>query len=319
MPPRPAAARGAAPSPPAGGPRSSSGNESGGKKKHKKKNKKKRRREGDNFTPSSHQHVGAQHAVSQRAASRDNPPSASGTAHSAKTTPSSKKNTRAKEIPARFTHPQLDSELRRLRRSWLSPGDPLFRPALDVSYRGMRHVPAPSLPPAIHKGFRESFDGLHEAGLFMYDTVQAGGKRLSKTFVTRTLLGDPGITYKVRGGGRYGRCWRSSPQQAASLAFARGVKGEDLRRIGGGVLPSSRHFCSGPSERRFLLLIISGFYLRADSFAPSNNPLPCSRRARGAFALVTTRSTLDCGFSPTPGTGGGATSARGPATASRTR
>lgn len=59
-------------------------------------------------------------------------------------------------------------------------------------------MPADALPQAIHKGFRGSFDGLHEAGLFMYDTVQAGGKRLSKTFVTRTLLGDPGITYKVR-------------------------------------------------------------------------------------------------------------------------
>lgn len=104
---------------------------------------------------------------------------------------------RVKEKPARFAHPQLDAELRRLCRPWLSPGDPLFEPALTCSYRGMRHVPRDSLPRAVHTGFRRSFDALHEAGLFLYDTVQAGGKRLSRTFVTRTLIGDPGITYKV--------------------------------------------------------------------------------------------------------------------------
>ncbi|CAM9902350.1 unnamed protein product, partial [Hapterophycus canaliculatus] len=81
-------------------------------------------------------------------------------------------------------------------RPWLSPGDPLFESALERSYRGMRHLPADSLPPSVHKGFRQAFDGLHEAGLFLYDTVQAGGKRLSRTFVTRTLVGHPGITYK---------------------------------------------------------------------------------------------------------------------------
>ena len=105
---------------------------------------------------------------------------------------------RTKDRPARFTHPQLEADLRLQRRPWLSPGDPLFQPALDRSYRGMKHVPRDSLPKAVHSKFRRCFDSLHEAGLFLYDTVQAGGKRLSRTFVTRTLLGDPGITYKVR-------------------------------------------------------------------------------------------------------------------------
>ena len=105
---------------------------------------------------------------------------------------------RTKDRPARFTHPQLEADLRLQRRPWLSPGDPLFQSALDRSYRGMKHVPRDSLPKAVHSKFRRCFDSLHEAGLFLYDTVQAGGKRLSRTFVTRTLLGDPGITYKVR-------------------------------------------------------------------------------------------------------------------------
>ncbi|CAM9874477.1 unnamed protein product, partial [Laminaria digitata] len=106
---------------------------------------------------------------------------------------------RTKDRPSRFTHPQLEADLRLQRRPWLSPGDPLFQAALDRSYRGMKRVPRDSLPKAVHSKFRRSFDALHEAGLFLYDTVQAGGKRLSRTFVTRTLLGDPGITYKYLG------------------------------------------------------------------------------------------------------------------------
>lgn len=216
MPPTPGAARGIAPAPPSAFSQQSSSSESSGKSKKKQKKKKsKKRRQRDNTTTtttttttSNLRVAGAQHAVQpqrQQQQPHDNPASTSETvAHPTKPTPPPNKHKhkhkhkRAKEIPVRFTHPQLDSELRRLRRSWLSPGDPLFQPALDVSYRGMRLLPAAALPRAIHKGFRESFDGLHEAGLFMYDTVQAGGKRLSKTFVTRTLLGDPGITYKVR-------------------------------------------------------------------------------------------------------------------------
>jgi FTO catalytic domain len=39
----------------------------------------------------------------------------------------------------------------------------------------------------------DSFDALHEGGLFLYDMVQAGGKRLSSTYVTRTLVGKAGV------------------------------------------------------------------------------------------------------------------------------
>ncbi len=163
----------------AGSPSHINGKESNGRTKNKNRSKKRKRRKGDDVDTPAH--------PSSRAAAATPPP----------------KHKRVKEIPDRFTHPQLAAELSRLRRSWLSPGDPLFQAALEVSYRGMRHVPAGVLPKTLHSGFRQSFDELQEAGLFMYDTVQAGGKRLSRTFVTRTLLGDPGITYKARKGDMY--------------------------------------------------------------------------------------------------------------------
>ncbi|CAM9769868.1 unnamed protein product [Ectocarpus sp. 6 AP-2014] len=155
--------------------------------KKKAKNKRKRQQEvSDSSIPAASQQSRGSSSSSTR------PPPTT-------TTTTLKKHSRIKEKPARFVHPHLDAELRRLGRSWLSPGDPLFTPALDRSYRGVRHEPTGSLPQAVHRGFRQSFDSLHEAGLFLYDTVQAGGKRLSRTFVTRTLVGDAGITYKYLG------------------------------------------------------------------------------------------------------------------------
>ncbi|CAN0280515.1 unnamed protein product, partial [Ectocarpus sp. 13 AM-2016] len=161
------------------------------KTSNKKRRKSKRKRQQQESDTSSIPDASRQSLASSSSSKR--PPTTT------TTTTTSKKQSRIKEKPARFVHPHLDAELRRLGRSWLSPGDSLFKPALDRSYMGVRHEPAGSLPQAVHRGFRQSFDSLHEAGLFLYDTVQAGGKRLSRTFVTRTLVGDAGITYKYLG------------------------------------------------------------------------------------------------------------------------
>lgn len=41
-----------------------------------------------------------------------------------------------------------------------------------------------------------------------YDVVMAGGKYSSRTFVKRTLVGDPGITYKYLGLRLFAHAWR---------------------------------------------------------------------------------------------------------------
>lgn len=62
------------------------------------------------------------------------------------------------------------------------------------------HVESPcSLPPSLHSHFEQSFHGLHLNNFFQYDAVQPGRKKLSETFVTRTLVGNPGTTYKYLG------------------------------------------------------------------------------------------------------------------------
>jgi alpha-ketoglutarate-dependent dioxygenase FTO len=66
-------------------------------------------------------------------------------------------------------------------------------------YRGFHWEEPERLPPSFHESFKHALHSLNSSGLFLYDIVQPGGKRLSQTFVTRTLIGAPGSTYKYLG------------------------------------------------------------------------------------------------------------------------
>mmetsp|Transcript_13007 Transcript_13007/g.18988 ORF Transcript_13007/g.18988 Transcript_13007/m.18988 type:complete len:612 (-) Transcript_13007:9-1844(-) len=83
---------------------------------------------------------------------------------------------------------------------YLSPKDgDDFESCVHECYQGFRYEKSNELPPNIHTEFSTSFKEMNDAGLFLYDVVQPGGKKLSRTFVTRTLVGDPGSTYKYLG------------------------------------------------------------------------------------------------------------------------
>ena len=60
------------------------------------------------------------------------------------------------------------------------------------------------------------FSELERKNYFQYDVVQAGGTQLSKTFVTRTLIGEPGITYKYLGLRLYAHPWSGKSIDPAS-------------------------------------------------------------------------------------------------------
>lgn len=74
-----------------------------------------------------------------------------------------------------------------------------FNSCVKECYRGFVYEKPNDIPPYIHDAFASVFRGLDDSGLFLYDVVQPGGKKLSLTFVTRTLVGDPGSTYKYLG------------------------------------------------------------------------------------------------------------------------
>jgi hypothetical protein len=80
-------------------------------------------------------------------------------------------------------------------QKFVSEKDRNFEDVLRTSYIGFVHEPAREVSQAIHKNFLSAFEELERSEYFQFDVVQAGGTQLSKTFVTRTLIGEPGITY----------------------------------------------------------------------------------------------------------------------------
>ena len=72
-----------------------------------------------------------------------------------------------------------------------------FEDCLDTSYKGFCYDPPEELPKQLHQQYEASFRGMND--LFLYDAIQPGKKRLTRTSVTRTLVGEPGSTYKYLG------------------------------------------------------------------------------------------------------------------------
>lgn len=109
----------------------------------------------------------------------------------------------------------------------LDASDARFGEALRVAYEGFEVDEG--VPVAVRAAFGEAFDAMERCGLFTYDMVSAGGKGgVTKTGVTRTLVGAPGITYKYLGLRLFAHPW-------SGAMVGEGV-GEDgaaaLRRLG---------------------------------------------------------------------------------------
>eukprot|EP00545_Synedropsis_sp_CCMP1620_P013574 CAMPEP_0119010458 /NCGR_PEP_ID=MMETSP1176-20130426/5023_1 /TAXON_ID=265551 /ORGANISM="Synedropsis recta cf, Strain CCMP1620" /LENGTH=611 /DNA_ID=CAMNT_0006963119 /DNA_START=69 /DNA_END=1900 /DNA_ORIENTATION=- len=73
----------------------------------------------------------------------------------------------------------------------------LFHDCWQTSYTNFCWESPEDIDTAIHDSYQHCFAALE--GLYLYDAVQPGGQRVSSTFVKRTLIGNPGSTYKYLG------------------------------------------------------------------------------------------------------------------------
>ena len=113
---------------------------------------------------------------------------------------------------------------------FLQPGDPDYAAALSTSYEGFCLEEAREIPRDVHRRFLDAFEAMRRKDLFQYDVVQAGGKVLSKTFVRRTLIGVPGITYKYLGLRIFAHPWSSSSSLSPTDDDAGGTKKNKKKR-----------------------------------------------------------------------------------------
>jgi mRNA N6-methyladenine demethylase len=95
-----------------------------------------------------------------------------------------------------------------------SDGAP-YHELLREHYAGFVLLPAAQVhPQSFHVQSKLALEKLRDAGYYQYDMVMAGGKNLSRTFVQRTLVGEPGITYKYLGLRLFAHAW-SGPNTPA--------------------------------------------------------------------------------------------------------
>lgn len=123
----------------------------------------------------------------------------------------------------------------RLGRAFLTPDDDqnAFDECLKTSFKGFVFDAPSSLPQSLHHTFDDCFDGLERGGLFLYDVVQPGKKKLTRTSVTRTLVGDPGSTYKYLGLRLFSHPWVDVDADGNALQLDETMQvGSSVERLG---------------------------------------------------------------------------------------
>ena len=83
---------------------------------------------------------------------------------------------------------------------------------LTTSYSGFNVDPPSVYPDTYHDEFLRAFTDFDDRGIFQFDYTQPAGlgTKIAKTFVTRCLVGEPGITYKYLGLRMFAYPWDGS-------------------------------------------------------------------------------------------------------------
>ena len=120
-------------------------------------------------------------------------------------------------------------------RAFLTPDvdQNAFDECLSTSFKGF-HVDVPSsLPQSLHESFDDCFEGLEREGLFLYDVVLPGKKKLTRTSVKRTLVGAAGSTYKYLGLRLFSHPWVDVDDDGNELHSDKAAKvGLSLKTLG---------------------------------------------------------------------------------------
>lgn len=94
-----------------------------------------------------------------------------------------------------------------------------YQSCLSTSYAGFQIDLPSTIPQSIHKTFYTSFTGMHNGGLFLHDVVRPGGKKCTRTVVSRTLVGEPGSTYKYLGLRLFSHPWSDDEHSLVALGY----------------------------------------------------------------------------------------------------
>jgi alpha-ketoglutarate-dependent dioxygenase FTO len=99
------------------------------------------------------------------------------------------------------TYPAPFQNFRGAKDRFVTPDNKQYKAIVDSSYKGFATLPPNKFPTEYHDEFQSALETLDSQGVYQFDMTQPAGlgTKLARTFVTRCLVGDPGITYKYLG------------------------------------------------------------------------------------------------------------------------
>jgi len=115
-----------------------------------------------------------------------------------------------------------------------------FQALMETAYKGFVKDSADAYDSGFHSSFRRALEGLQRDDFFQFDFTQPAGlgAKLAKTYVTRCLVGEPGITYKYLGLRMFAHPWDSDATGATEWTAAVKVANTSM-------VQRSRHLLQG--------------------------------------------------------------------------
>jgi alpha-ketoglutarate-dependent dioxygenase FTO len=139
-----------------------------------------------------------------------------------------KENTSVYRRPSVF--PPEFSTFKGHKDRFVRPTDKQFADIVKTSYNGFVLGKPEVFKPAFHDSFRSALELLETDNFYQFDLTQPTGlgTKVAKTFVTRCLVGDPGITYKYLGLRMFGHPWTEGEVGATQATIDVGKRNQDL-------------------------------------------------------------------------------------------
>lgn len=94
-------------------------------------------------------------------------------------------------------------------QGFIEPHHKSFQKILETCYEGFSIQQQDAFPREFHDKFQRAMKGLESLGFYQFDMTQPAGlgTKVARTFVTRCIVGEPGMTYKYLGLRMFGFPW----------------------------------------------------------------------------------------------------------------
>lgn len=131
-----------------------------------------------------------------------------------------------------------------------------FNNIMSTSYKGFVTEDESSFDVEFHQSFQNALEGLELLGNYQFDITQPGGlgTKTAKTYVTRCLVGDAGITYKYLGIRMFSIPWEKESIGSSEYSIKIGELNKILINHSKGLLDDMNRSQTGSCEYNLTLI-----------------------------------------------------------------